>query len=408
MSRVSTRGVFVRERLIEAREASGLTQKDVARGLKRGESTIGNWERGTQTPEPASLAQLAEELNVYQSYLTRPMPDHGPCPVFFRSLAAASARARTREKARVRWLQHISLAMQNVLDLPPIDLPDFLEGRNYVDLKTEDLESIAISMRKHWDLGEGPVRTMVLVAENAGIVIGVDEAGSTAIDGQGTWSKADGRPYILLCTDKYTAYRRQMDVSHELAHLVLHKNVVSVDELERNFEKIERQAKYLAAALLLPHRSFAAEISSLSLDGFLSLKRRWMVSVGAMIMRAEQMEILTPEAAAYLWRYRATRGWHRKEPLDLPEETPVEQPCLLRRCIEMLVSQGGRSKRDLLEIDIGLGGAATEMLTCLPGGYFNAEPASVVRLAPKLRVVGGDRRAPDVSESGVVPFRKPS
>src|SRR5262249_11802329 len=154
----------------------------------------------------------------------------------------------------------------------------------------------------------------------------VDEAGSTAIDGQGTWSLVDGRPYILLCTDKYTAYRRQMDISHEIAHLVLHRGVASETELAENFSLIEDQAKYLASAFLLPDRTFAAEIPSLSLDGFLSLKRRWMVSVGAMIMRAEQLEILSKHAAESLWRYRAARGWSRREPYDLPEETPVEQP----------------------------------------------------------------------------------
>lgn len=159
---------------------------------------------------------------------------------------------------------------------------------------------------------------MGLVAENAGIVVGVDETGSTAIDGQGTWSAADARPYILLATDKYTAYRRQMDIPHEIAHLVLHRHVKDED-LERHFSLIERQAWILAGAFLLPHRAFAAEIPSLSLDGFLSLKRRWMVSVGAMIMRAETLETLSPYAAELLWRYRAAKGWHRKEPFDLPE-----------------------------------------------------------------------------------------
>lgn len=402
MSRPNTRGAFVKERLIEAREACGITQKDLARALKRGESTISNWERGTQTPEPSYLMPLADGLGVYAPYLLRVMPDHGAHPIFFRSLAGATVRARTREKARVRWLQHISLTLQNVLELPPIDLPDFMDGRSYLELKTEDLESIAADMRKHWDLGDGPIRTMVLVAENAGIVIGVDEAGSTAIDGQGTWSIADGRPYILLCTDKYTAYRRQMDVSHEMAHLILHRSVQSEDELEEHFDLIERQAKYLATAFLLPHRSFAAEIPSVSLDGFLSLKRRWMVSVGAMIMRSEQLEIISPEGAASMWRYRATRGWHRKEPYDLPEETPVEEPCLLRRCIEMIVNQGGRAKRDLLEMDIAIGDAATEMLTNLPRGYFGADAAPVFRITPKLREV---KTTDEPSE--VIPFRRP-
>ena len=401
MSRSSTKGLFIKERLVEGREARGYTQKDVGRALKRAESTVSNWERGAQAPEPAMLEGLAKAIGVYAPYFLKAMPDHGETPVFFRSLANATVRARSREKARVRWLQHVSLAIQEILDLPPLDIPDFVKETDYLSLKTEDLERIAGEMRAYWDLGDGPIRTMVLVAENAGIIVGVDEVGSTAIDGQGTWSKVDGRPYILLCTDKYTAYRRQMDVSHELAHIVLHRGVKSEEELETNFELIERQAKYLANAFLLPHRAFSAEIPSLSLDGFLSLKRRWMVSVGAMIMRAENLEILSPEAANSLWRYRAAKGWHRREPFDLPEETDVEQPCLLRRCVEMIVNQGGRSKQDFLETDIGISGSDVEMLACLPSGFFNQDAAPVIRIEPKFREIPAG-----LETSEIIPFRR--
>jgi Zn-dependent peptidase ImmA (M78 family)/transcriptional regulator with XRE-family HTH domain len=402
MSRSSTKGTFVRERLTEGREARVLTQKDVGRGIKRAESTVSNWERGAQAPEPMMLDSLANTVGVYPSYFLKPMPDYGSAPVFFRSLANATVRARTREKARVRWLQHISLVIQSSLELPPLDVPQPVKGEEYLKLKTGDLEHIASELRVHWDLGNGPIRTMVLVAENAGIVVGVDEVGSTAIDGQGTWSSVDGRPYIMLCTDKYTAYRRQMDIAHEMAHLILHRGVTSEEELDTNFEIIERQAKYLANAFLLPPRSFAAEISSLSLDGFLSLKRRWMVSIGAMIMRAEQLEILSSEAASLLWRYRATRGWNRKEPYDLPEETPVEQPCLLQRCIEMLVNEGGHAKRDLLEQEFSISALDVEMLTCLPPGFFTRDAAPVLRITPKLRE---KTELPELTE--VIPFRRP-
>jgi Zn-dependent peptidase ImmA (M78 family)/transcriptional regulator with XRE-family HTH domain len=402
MSRPTTKGLFIKERLTEGREARGLTKRDVAKSIKRSESTISNWEHGVQAPEPGMLQAISDALGVHTQYFLKDLPLHGNCPIFFRSLHNAAARARTREKARVRWLQHISLSVQEVVDLPPLDVPFFVKGSEYLRLKTGDLEQIASEMRAHWDLGDGPIRTMVLVAENAGVVVGVDEVGSTSIDGQGTWSLADGRPYILLSTDKYTAYRRQMDVAHELAHLVLHHGVKDEEELATNFEIIERQAKYLATAFLLPHRTFAAEISSLSLEGFLSLKRRWMVSVGAMIMRSEQLEILSHESASLLWRYRAARGWTRKEPYDLPEETPVEDPCLLRRCIEMIVNEGGRSKSDFLEIDLALGGNDVEMLACLSPGFFNKAASQVIRMEPKLR-----EKAINMADSEVVPFRRP-
>ena len=401
MSRPSTKGFFVKERLAEARDARGITQSDLGKSLHKSGSTISNWERGEQAPEPNSLDQLARTLHVSQPYFLRQMPDYGTSAIFFRSLSNATARVRTREKARVRWLQHISLSLQNALEFPGVNFPEFVEPGAYVRFKEDDLERIALAMREHWDLGEGPISNMLLVAENAGVVVGIDEVGSAAIDGQGTWSAADERPYILLACDKNTAFRRQMDVAHEIAHLVLHRGV-DEHQLERDFDLIEYQAKYLACALLLPDRSFASEISSLSLDGFLSLKSRWMVSVGAMIMRARQLEILSDEAATRYWKYRAARGWHRREPLDLPNETPVEEPRLLRRSIEMIVAAGVRSKRDLLESDICLSGADVEMLAALARGYFS-ESGTLISIAPRLR------ERPQVEQvADVIAFRRPN
>jgi Zn-dependent peptidase ImmA (M78 family)/transcriptional regulator with XRE-family HTH domain len=401
MSRPSTKEFFIRERLTEARDARGLTQADLADSLQRSRFAISNWERGEQAPEPALLEQLASVLGVPTGYFRKPIPEHGNGAVFFRSLANATARARTRERARVRWLQHISLTLQGTLDFPAVSFPQLLLRGDYKKLENDDLEQIADAVRKHWKLGDGPIKNMVLVAENAGAVVGVDETGSTKIDGQGNWSNADRRPYILLASDKYTAFRRQMDAAHELAHLILHYGV-SEEELEQNFEKIEDQAKYLACALLLPHRSFPAEVFSLSLDGFLSLKAKWRVSVGAMIMRAHQLEMLSDAAAQRLWKYRATRGWHRREPLDLPSETPVEEPRLLRRSIEMIVEAKVKSKSELLQSDICLGARDVEQLAALPAHYF-FESASIVAIEPRLK-----QREGTPGQGTVVPLRKPS
>lgn len=402
MTRPSTKGFFVKERLTEAREARDMTQADLAKAIGRAGPTVSNWERGHTAPEPSMLDDLASALGVRPGYLLKPVPAHGGHAIFFRSLANAAARARTRERARVRWLQHVSLTLQDLLEFPDVDIPAFVAPGDYLRLDKAELERIATEMRSHWGLGEGPIPSMVLVAENAGVVVGVDEVGSTKIDGQSTWSDVDQRPYMLLASDKNTAFRRQMDVAHELAHLVLHRGATSSD-LEAHFDLIEEQAKYLACAFLLPHRAFASEVSSLSLEGFRALKPRWFVSIGAMIMRAREIEMLTEQAAEYLWRYRSARGWHRKEPLDSPEETPVEQPRLMRRSIELIIEAKVRTKRDLIDTDIGLGADTVEMLAALPPNFFAEAPANVVRLEPRFR----ERAIEDSNSREVVPFKRP-
>lgn len=375
-----------------------MTQKAVATSIGRESSLISKWESGHSAPEPATLAPLADSLEVYPTYFSKELPNRGT--IFFRSLANAAKRARNREEAKLRWVQDISISVQEYLDFPEVDLPDFVDGRHYSQLSNDDLEEIAIQMRAHWELGESPIDNVVLLCENAGIVIGLDYAHSNSIDGQSTWSSADNRPYMLLAKDKNNAFRRTMDCAHELAHIVLHKSVTS-NELAEDFHRIEAQANYLAGALMLPYSSFTNEIRSLSLDGFLELKPRWMVSIGAMIMRAVQTEVIGTEAAKRLWKYRAARGWHRKEPLDSPEETAVPNPRLLERSIELIVDHKVRSKKDLLEQDFCINSKDVETLCSITEGYFDEPSAQIVAFEPTLKASSRQEQT-----GNVVPFRK--
>jgi transcriptional regulator with XRE-family HTH domain len=50
-------------------------------------STISNWERGHQSPEPRSLQRLSDVMKIPTQYFVRKVPNYGSCAIFFRSLA---------------------------------------------------------------------------------------------------------------------------------------------------------------------------------------------------------------------------------------------------------------------------------------------------------------------------------
>src|SRR5690349_4843575 len=83
MSRPSTKGYFVKDRLVEAREALGITQQELAELLGKSDSTISNWERGHQSPEPSSLQRLSDVLKIPTQYFLRNVPNYGSCAIFF-------------------------------------------------------------------------------------------------------------------------------------------------------------------------------------------------------------------------------------------------------------------------------------------------------------------------------------
>ena len=390
---------FRGERLAQARDARGLTQVALARLIERSSSSISRWEGGEQSPEPQALAALATELEVPVAFFLRPLRDNGPAPTFFRSMASTTQSLRRRTRARLRWAQEIALSLQEWVDLPEVDVP-LLEGvSDYREIGDRDIEAMANECRSVWELGGGPITDVLLVLENAGVVVVKEEVGSVRMDGLSTWWAADSRPYVLIARDKDTCVRSRMDAAHELGHLVLHRGLEEkILNSSADFREIERQAFDFAGAFLMPAESFAAEVWTPSLNAFLALKERWKTSVAAMIKRCGRLGMLSEEYERRLWKHYSTRGWRKSEPLD--DRLEAEDPRLLARSVQLLVDEGVRDRRSLLT-DFRLPGPDVELLCGLPPGYMSADSAEVVRL-PRLK------RPRRTSQGGgsVVPFRQ--
>ena len=389
---------FQADRLVEARDSRGLTQVALAELINRTSSSISRWEGGGQSPEPKALDALARALNVPIAFFLRPVPDHGSAPMFFRSMASTTQSVRKRTQARLRWAQDIALCLQEWVDLPKVKMP-CLHATDHREIGNEDIERMAAECRVMWDLGIGPISDVLLVLENAGIVVIKEETGTVKMDGLSNWSAVDERPYVLIARDKDSCVRSRMDAAHELGHLVLHRHLRSKAlNNSANFKEIERQAFDFGGALLMPAESFPAEIWSPSLNAFVALKERWKASVGAMIMRCAKLDMLSEEHQRRLWKSFSARGWRRSEPLD--DVLEREQPRLLRRSVRLLVDEGVRSREALLD-DFRLHGSDVEALCGLPRGFMTMETADIVTL-PNLK------RSAESPEGGgtVVPFSR--
>lgn len=388
---------FRAERLVEARDSRGLTQVALADLINRTSSSISRWEAGDQSPEPDALDALARALNLPVSFFLRAQPDHGAAPMFFRSMASTTQSVRKRSQARLRWAQDISLDLQEWLDLPEPNVPE-IEVRDHREIRDEDIDRMANECRTRWSLGRGPVSDILLVLENAGVVVVKEEVGTATMDGVSNWSTADGRPYTLIARDKATSVRSRMDAAHELGHLVLHRHLTPKTlNSAADFKEIERQAFYFAGAFLLPAESFAAEVWSPSLNALVALKERWKTSVGAMMKRCSALGMMSEEAERRMWKYYSARGWRKNEPLD--DVLTAEEPRLLARSVRLLIDEGVRSREDLLG-DFRLPSADVESLCGLPRGYMTNEKADVVAL-PTLK-----RSLEPTGASTVVPFKR--
>ena len=329
---------FNGHRLILARDARNVTQIGLAEMIgRRSNTAISRWSPDHQKTDAVTLDVVARALNVPPAYFLRQTPTHGEAPLFFRSISAMTKTARERAKARLRWAQDITLSLQEWVTLPLCKVPSEFAD-DFRRIETSEIEKAAQSLRRSWALRDGPIPDLHLLMENNGIVIVHDVVGTATMDGLSNWSTADERGYVYLATDKPSAVRLRLNAAHELAHLVLHRNV-NVQSFERalEFKEIERQAFEFAGAFLMPAQTFGAEIPyTPTLDSLLALKARWGVSVGAMIKRCETLGLVSPNYVERMWRHYGARGWRTKEPLD--DTIAAERPRLLARAVEAVSS----------------------------------------------------------------------
>jgi Zn-dependent peptidase ImmA (M78 family) len=317
--------------------------------------------------------------------------------MFLRSLASTLVRDLNFQKAQMGWLQEISFVLSHYVDLPDVDIPDVLGGANYTQLRDENIEEIALRLRHHWNLGEGPCGDIVRLMERIGIVVATIPMNTTKLDGLCSWSPVDGRPHVLLATDKMSFPRRQMDAAHELAHAVLHQTVPE-EEFEANLRMIERQAFLLGSAFLMPSTTYPKEVRHPSLAMLASLKERWRISIKAQIKRLSDLEVIPEDHARQLYKLYSAKGWSKGEPLD--QHWPLEPPRALRDSLNLIVENNVRSKADLLATEFTVSSTDVELLCGLPKGWFDRDAAEVV----SLRTREGDTKRVEYGTAQVITF----
>ncbi|NML33353.1 XRE family transcriptional regulator [Paraburkholderia antibiotica] len=392
---------FHNERLSQVLAARRLSQAQLASLVGVSPATVSKWRSGIQAPERDTLERLASVVNVTPEWFTR-APSARVSPPLFRSNASAHVAARAMLEARVEWAQDVAFALSEFVDYPEVNLP-VRHFKEPDEVTPDEIESAAIECRDLWRIGRTAVPDLALAIEGAGVILIREETGIAQIEGLSTWSEVLGRPLVLLSADKDNGYRSRFDLAHELGHLILHRHIPRSTERERH-KQLEAQAHRFAGAFLLPAETFANEVRTpVTLDDLLLLKRRWGVSVAAIIMRLRALKILDEDAAQLLFKRRSARWGAKSEPGD--GDRAPERPRLLRRTIDLLVEENVLPL-DAIPRHIGLAAYDIEMLAGLPEGYFQGRP-NVVHMA-RLRSAIGNSPAQVLTEgSTVLPFRSP-
>jgi Zn-dependent peptidase ImmA (M78 family) len=138
--------------------------------------------------------------------------------------------------------------------------------------------------------------------------------------------------------------------------------------------RLEKQANKFASAFLLPQASFSREVLGTSLGYFLTLKERWGVSIGAMVMRCKALGILSENQTSYLFRQMNAQGIRKSEPLD--DTFAVCESHVLPEGVRMLLNNDVCGPADI-EGALGLNLSDVEQICSLPPATLDRKVVSI-------------------------------
>jgi len=378
---------FNGQRLRQARLYNGLSINDLAEILGVTKQAISQYETQNVTPEFEKMRILTEKLKFPSSYFfQKDIYDVNTKTTYFRALLSANKNARLQQQVKLKHLAIIYQVLNKYLEFPILNIPKF----KYDDKL--DFEQIALDLRNYWDIGEKPIDNISHLLEKNGIIVASYPVNQNNIDAYSQKIKVEGndRYIIVLSNDKNLAARSNFDAAHELGHILLHDWNIDIEELPReDFKQQEREANYFAAAFLLPKNAFLRDVSLYPRDlkYYIELKKKWKVSISAMLIRANRLGVLTDNQYQYLMKQMAINNWRKREPLD--NVLIKQEPILLNKSIEILMQNNIFNPQEfmdeLAENQLSMKPEEVEMLLNLDKGTLSFEQenesiASIIKI----------------------------
>ncbi|MCT1458485.1 XRE family transcriptional regulator [Aestuariimicrobium sp. p3-SID1156] len=208
----------------------------------------------------------------------------------------------------------------------------------------EDEEQCAREVRRAGGLNATePVPNVTRLLERQGIAVvphlmpqGLPSEDHTGIT---LPSRHNSRPLIALGTKVPGAVAR-FTLAHEAAHHIWDRDLPS--PLTSTRDPREQRAHRFAGALLLPASEMVGRVDEgTSLRALLPVKADFGVSVGAIIMRAHTLRLISDARARSLQIQLSSLGW--RDPLVEPVEVTDERPLLFKQALARVTDMSALS-----------------------------------------------------------------
>ena len=360
---------FNGERLKKARIYRGLTVAELAAQVDCQRQTLSMYEICKSQPTDNKIvAQIAHVLGFPIKYFYEHPDQCSSGTIYFRSLLTTNKKYRSEQIVKMDFLSQVYSLLQDYVEFPryePLNL-------------NEDVLPIeaAATLRRVWNLGNGPIDNLVSVVEQHGILVTSFSTSTNDVDAFSKFVEIGDSPTYLIAysNNKTSAARIHFDIAHELGHICLHEWSEDIEDISKeDFKERERQANEFAAAFLLPEDSFKRDALAgpKTITYYKQLKKKWKVSIAAMIRRAEKIGVMSMEEYQSLIRTMQRRGRRKEEPLD--DVLITASPALLKTSVMMLLQERVFDAREFMDelsqnYDLSINPLEIEYLLDLPSG----------------------------------------
>jgi Zn-dependent peptidase ImmA (M78 family) len=326
----------------------------------------------SQPTDPNTVALIAQVLDFPVNYFYEYPSCTTSGTTYFRSLLTTSKKYRNEQVVKMEFLSQVYALLQDYIEFPKYETLS-------LDQNTTP-EAAAYALRNSWGLGMEPIDNLISVVEQHGILVTSFTTSSDDVDAFSQFVDIGDSPTYLIAysSNKTSAARIHFDIAHELGHICLHEWSEDIEDISKeDFKERERQANEFAAAFLLPEETFKVDALAgpCSTVYYKQLKKKWKVSIAAMIRRAAHLGVMSMGEYQSLMRIMQRRGQRKEEPLD--DVLFTASPALLKASVIMLLQENVFSPKEFMDelsekYNLSINATEIEYLLDLPHGTLSA------------------------------------
>lgn len=309
------------------------TQKEVVEAIGISQGSLSKAEHGLQELPMDIMSKLYDYYDLPETFFLR---SEGVSPLghlYYRKKLTITNKVIDSFVAKVKIFKAIIDDLMSAVELPKYTLG------NYVPNKNLSAKEIARKIRYELKVYNGAVPNLSTLLENNGIIIIRFDFGTDKIDGLTTITDSDRK--VMFINNQMPNDRIRFSMAHELGHLVMH-----LGNPPRSSDDAERQADEFASEFLMPEEEIRPMLLNVNIQTLGMLKRKWRVSMHALVRRAKDLETITYQQYRNLQMYFSKKGYTKSEPIPLP----IENPTMWDETLKLYRDELGYSDEDLMSV----------------------------------------------------------